>query len=273
MNPKEDTSDLTGLSPRIPKTMKLNEVRFNGKDGKFVYVDVLGRKEGEKAEVTDLGTTVSFIFLRQRRRIAGYNRSTETMYISTEHNDKNDNIYLFGMKEKGTAAEIYEKYKDIMHTERVVYAFLIRPQHERELVRIVIKGSTLNWKREGKAKDTTVDYFSYIQDEKREGHIYEYLTNMKPVKEVSPLGDYYSIHFYQGPHLTVPQIATVVGKLEEIRDYVKEQDDYYKTAKKPLEADVPVIDAEDDPKTDPLAPAYDGDNYPKDNISPEDIPF
>ena len=273
MNKQEDTSDLTGLSPRIPKTMKLNEVRFNGKDGKFVYVDVLGRKEGEKPETTDLGSGVSFIFLRQRRRIAGFNKSIDTWYVSTEHNDKNDNVYLFGARAKGRAEDLYEKYKDVMHTERIVYGFLLRPQHDRELVRIIVKGSTLNWKREQKAP-TTVDYFAYIQDEKRVGHIYEYVSNMTSVKEKNSLGEYYSINFTSGTKLTDKQVEIVVEKLEEIRDYVKEQDDYYKTAQKPLEADVPVIDAEDDKvNMDSMTPAYDAERYPKEEINPSDIPF
>ena len=154
----EDSSDLTGLPSRVPKSMKLNEVRFNGEEGKFVYVDVINRKDKEKAEKTDLGERVDFIFLRARRRIAGYNKREKMMYISTEHNDKNDNVYLFGMREKGTADALYTKYKDIMHTERVVYAFLLRVGHDRELVRIVIKGSTLNWKRDGKSKTTSRIY-------------------------------------------------------------------------------------------------------------------
>lgn len=271
MKNQEDSSDLTGLSPRIPKTMKLNEVRFNGKDGKFEYVDVIGRKEGEKAEKIDLGTSVDFIFLRQRRRIAGYNRSTETMYISTEHNTKNDNVYLFGVREKGTADALYEKYKDIMHTERIVYAFLLRAQRERELVRVIIKGSTLNWKRDGKSP-TTVDYFSYIQDDKRAGHIYEYVTRMTPVKETSPLGAYYSIHFTLETKLNDEQIGIIKDKLVELREYVNDQDDYYKTSQKVEEADVPTIDADDDSSSS-MTPAITPENYPKDQINPEDIPF
>ena len=278
----KDTSDLTGLPPRIPKTMKLNEVRLNGKDGKFVYVDVINRKDGEKPEKIDLGSQVQFIFLRQRRRIAGFNKGEKMPYISTEHIDKNDQVYLFGMKEKGTAGELYEKYKDIMHTERIVYAFLLRPQHERELVRVIIKGSTLNWKRDGKAKDT-VDYFSYVQDDKREGHLYEYVTIMSPVKETGPLGDYYSLHFTLGKRLDQPKVDVVVEKLKELRDYVAEQDAYYKVAKEVKEVEAPTIDAGDDqddevdnygkPNVEANKPAYSGENYPKDEIRPEDIPF
>jgi hypothetical protein len=269
-----DTSDLTGLPSRLPKAMKLNEVRFNGKDGEFEYVDVLNRKDGEKAEKTSLGKTVDFIFLRQRRRIVGFNRSTDTMYISTEHNGKDDNIYLFGVKEKGTANELYEKYKDIMHTERVVYGFLLRQGKERELVRVIIKGSTLNWKREGKAP-TTVDYFSYVQDDKREGHIYEYVTRMSPVKESSPLGVYYSINFTLGTHLKDDQIAIIVGTLNMLKDYVAEQDAYYKVAKPSTIAKdtVATIDAEDD-KDDTMKPAFNGDDYPQEEgVNVDDIPF
>ena len=248
-NTREDSYDLTGLPPRIPKSMKLNEVRFNGKDGKFMYVDTINRKNDEKAEKTDLGTSVDFIFLRQRRRIAGYNKKEKMMYISTEHNDKNDNVYLFGMREKGTAAELYDRYKDIMHTERVVYAFLLRTGIERELVRIIIKGSTLNFKREGKAP-TTVDYFAFVQDDKREGHLYEYVSRITPVKETSDLGDYFSIHFATITKLNKNQIDVVVEKLKELRDHVAEQDAYYKTVKKVEEADMPTIDADDDKELD-----------------------
>lgn len=251
---------MTGLPPRIPKAMKLNEVRFNGEDGKFFYVDVINRKEGEKAVKTDLGDHIDFIFLRTRRRIAGYIKKDKMMYISTEHNDKKDNVYLFGAREKGTAEELYDRYKDIMHTERVVYAFLIQSQKEKELVRIIIKGSTLNWKRDGKAP-TTVDYFAYVQDDKREGHIYEYVTRITPVKETGDLGDYYSMHFALGAHLDQPKIDVIVEKLKELKEYVAEQDSYYKTAKKVEEVDVPVIDATDKVE------------YPAEQINPDDIPF
>ena len=273
---QEDTSDLTGLPARIPKLAKLNEVRLNGKDGNFIYVDQINRKKDEKAEKTDLGQSVDFIFLRQRRRIAGYNKPLKKMYISTEHNDKNDNVYMFGAKDKGTAEEMYNKYNVSpvkMHTERVVYAFLLRPQHERELVRLIVKGSTLNFERDGKA-DTTVDYFAFIQDEKRVGHLYEYVTRMTPVKESNDLGEYYSIHFATVSRLTSEQIEVVVKTLKQLRDDVADQDAFYRKSKKPEEANVPTIDAEDDEEgTDPMVPAHDKDTYPKDEISLDDIQF
>jgi hypothetical protein len=263
----EDVSDKTGENiNRYPKSIVLNEVRFNGKDGRFVYVNMIDRKKGEKSTKEDLGESVDVIFLKIRRRIVGYVKRLEMYYTSTEHNVKTDNVYLFGAQEKGTADALHGKYKDVMWAERVVYAFLLRAGHEKELVRVIIKGSTLNNKREGKVEGT-VDFFDYIANKKSKGeHSYMFVTKLSALKESGPLGSYFTINFVRGQKLDDVKLSVVVDKINELHAMTSEQDEYYKdgTAEAPKE-DLPSIDY----SKEPMAPA----DYPEDKIDPADIPF
>ncbi len=261
----EDVSNMTGenLHRRAPRGIKLNEIRFNGKEGNFVFLDLLNRQEGQKADKTNLGESVDVVFLKIRRRIAGFKKGNksmkefDTVYVSTEHNTKEDQIYLFGAKEKGKADDLYNKYKDFIHTERVVYAFLLRKDKERELVRVIIKGSALNPNRETKATGT-VDFFTYVQDKEKGTHIYEYVTNLSSVKETGPLGDFFTINFRRGKKLPGDKLIAVVEEIKTLHQYSIEQDEYYADAQKieePAEKKLPEIE------------------YPEEDINPDDIPF
>lgn len=258
----EDVSHLTGEndSKRPPKNLILNEVRFNGKKGKFTYVNLIDRKDGEKAVEIDLGESVNVIVLKIRRRISGFNKPLDTFYTSTEHNAKDDVVYLFGAKEKGISGELSDKYRAQgikMQSQRVLYAFLLRENMERELVRLVVKGSTMNWKRDGKSEDH-MDFFDYTQREKaKDDHIYMSVTTVYSGEETGPLGEYYTMYFKVGPRVPKDKLDIVTAKIKELHALAVEQDSYYReTATQPEpDANLPTIE------------------YPEEDINPEDIPF
>lgn len=249
---------------RAPKGIQLNEVRFNGKGdaedggGKFYHINLLDRKDGEKAVQTELGPEAQVIILKLRRRIAGYKKDIEAYYVSTEHNEKADVVYMFGAKEKGRAEDLYEKYKTFIRAERVVYAYLLREGMEKELVRVIIKGSALNPNRDSKAP-TTTDFFSYIQNKAKGEHVYMYVTKMTAVKEKNPMGSFYSIDFKKGAALNEKQLEEVIAKIKELHEYSVEQDAYYKV--------------EDSEKVEVTKDALPVVEYPTDDIDPSDIPF
>lgn len=255
----EDVSNLTGedSNKRPPKNIVLNEVRFNGKDGKFILVNLVDRKDGEKAVETDLGEAVQVIFLKIRRRIAGYKNDIEKFYVSTEHNTKDDKVYLFGAKDRGTAEELYDKYKPLLKTNRVIYSYLIREGQEKELVRVIVKGSALNPSRESKA-ETTTDFFTYLNEKPKGEHTYMYVTKLSAVKESNKLGGYFSIDFKRGAKLPEDKLEVVVEKIKELHEMAVEQDNFYNDSKNVVKDDLPAIEYPD---------------AESEGIDTEDIPF
>lgn len=257
MSKVEDVSHMTGENAykRPPKSLIINEVSFNGKEGKFMFRDLINRKEGEKAEKKEIGDSIQVIFLKLRRRISGYNNKQEKFYTSTEHNDKKDTVYLFGVNKKGTAEELYEEFKPLLKTERVIYAYLLREGQDKELVRVIVKGSALNPNRAGK-KDGVNDLFTYINDKQKDEHSYMFVTKMTAVEESGPLGKYYTIDFKRGTKLPEDKLNVVVEKIKELHQMSVEQDNYYKVEENvPEGAGLPVIE------------------YPDDDINVDDIPF
>lgn len=250
----EDVSHLTGekdlKSP--PKNLALNEVRFNGKDGVFTYVNLLERKDGEQAQTIDLGPSIQAVFLKIRRRLGGFNVSDTssskdgTFYVSTEHNTKEDTVYLFGARERGVAETLYEKHKPILKAQRVIYAYLLRKDLPKELVRIVVKGSSLMADREEQENKST-SLLDYVSREKgKDEHMYNFVTILSAVKKKGRLGAYFAIDFMEGKKLPDEKMPEVIEKIKEIAKVSSEQDAYYKeNTPAPTAVELPVIEYPD----------------------------
>jgi hypothetical protein len=211
---------------------------------------------GEKAEEVDLGEKIQAVFLKLRRRISGFNKSLDTFYTSTEHNTKDDVVYLFGAREKGRAEDLYEKHKPILKAQRVVYAYLIHSPTEKELVRLIVKGASLSPSKD--KDDEHVDLLSYVQQDKPKGtHTYQYVTEMTSYEKSGPLGKYFAVHFERGGRIPDEKLTPVIEVIKELAEEAKAQDEYYKENTPPSEA-LPVIDRAD---------------YPEEDINIDDIPF
>ncbi len=269
--PIEDVSDMTGekSSRQIPKNLVLNEIRFNGKEGKFTHVNLVGREKDQKAVETELGDSIKVIFLKIRRRIQGFKKGNKSLkefdqfYTSTEHNTKDDTVYLFGAKEKGKSEDLYNKYAAThkMRAQRVIYCYLIQEGKERELVRLIVKGGTLNPNRESKVSGK-LDFFDFINQKRPKGdHTYMYVTNISAVQEEGNLGTIYTMEFVRGSKLADDKLQVVVDEVKKIHALTLEQDAYYK------DADAQAIA----PKEEVATVEY--PSAEEEGINPEDIPF
>lgn len=254
----EDLSHLTGEDKmrKPPEAIKCNEVRVNGKTGKFLYIDLINRKEGEKAEVVELGDGIKVIFLKHRRRLAYYDKPNKRMIQTTEHNSKTDTVYLFGLKERGPADLMRENHQKL-RTQQLVYAFLIRENDKGsmpEMVRLIFKGSALLSEA---TPEGVMKYYDYVSSFKGKDHSYQFITELASVQEKSDLGDYYSVSFSRGPKVSAQGMEAVATKIKELAETTNAQDAYYKQEQLPAEPqeDMPTIE------------------YPEDEANPDDIPF
>lgn len=268
----EDVGELTGEnSSRAPvRNLEVNEVRFDGKEGRFSLVHWVGHKKGDELVTEDLGPSISIVILKLRRRIQGLKKGNKALkefdewYTSTEHNVKEDVVYLMGARDKGTAEEMYNKYLSShkMRAQRIVYAFLLREGKERELVRVVVKGATLNSRRDSK-KEGVMDYFDYISMKRpKDDHHYKHVTVLSAVEEDGNLGTFYTISFARGSRLPQEHLKVVVEEVKRIHAHTVEQDEYYKKT-----------EAKDvSPKAEDL-PAVEYPSAEEEGIDPADIPF
>lgn len=252
----DNISDMTGASQyKRPASLKTNEIRFNGKNGKFSYVNLLGRKEGEKAESKDLGTSLKLVFLKIRRKMSYYHAEKEVFVVTSEHNSKEDTVFLFGPNVKGVASELREKYEQL-RTQQVVYV-----AYEAEIVRLIVKGASLG--SQVKAKTTTA-FFEYLQDYKGEDHVHEHYTEISSVEEEGKLGSYMVMDFKRGKKLTKAGITSAEDRIKEIHEVTSATDEYYN--KKTGTEVTKEVKEEKEKKVDTV-------EYPDDEINLDDIPF
>lgn len=264
----EEMSGESKTSPRLP----LNEIQFNGQNGKYVYIDKLGglveQPDGKKKyNKEDLGENIKVIFLRVRRKLRQF-RKGENPLTTNEHNSKYDMLTLFGADSivKGSNDDLREKFTGLK-TNQIVYALLMREGADPELVRIVVKGASLG--SEAKAKDV-YDFYSYIASFKmkgREDHFYEFITELGKVQEEGNMGGYFAMNYAEGRKLTAEEMNDlVVPKMKEVFDFITASDEYYKTKNvEDLQKERLATKAE--------AEGLDVIEYPDEEINPEDIPF
>lgn len=261
----------TGASPKLV----LNEIRINGNEGKFYYKDVLaGRKPTGKKDAKDryeekeIGDSVNLVFLKIRRKLSQYKKGGNSLNTN-EHNHKGDFITLFGAEggiKRGVASDLREAYQEL-RTVQVVYAL-----YEGELVRLIVKGSSLgsDAKPEG-----VMDFYAYVSSFKKDGredHFYNVTTNLVATEEEGEQGTYYSMTFSEGDKLDAKTMKVVEEKMT-IAFKFSELLDAYVLSKKGdsvKKEEVDTIEYDDDDGAE-NSPSNSGDDDKE--INPDDIPF
>lgn len=254
-----DLEKMSGETKVIPQ-MKLNQIRFNGQTGEFMYKDILkGYKEegGKKIfEEVSIGKEISVIFLKIRRKLVAFRKDDKPL-TSQEHNTKNDMITLYGnsVVEVADNDTLREKYP-MLKTQQIIYAL-----YKGELVRLIVKGSALG--SSVKSEDV-YSFYSYISSFKEDGkneHFYEHYTTLYGVEEKSDLGSYQAMSFKVGAKLDEKEMKDVEGNMKKAYDYCVEVDAYYGK------------DKEEIIKENIEAVVDEGIDYPEEEINPDDIPF
>lgn len=236
MNPEEikELADAAGESHwRRVAPLELNEVSLNGdgavdevspgnfvRKGGFFRKRILAsrRNRNEKPEEINLGGSITIVFLRKRRKLVERGGTDGKIVRSTnEHDHPKNAITLydeFNQAETGVAADLRAKYPQL-RTVEIIYALLITPTHEPELVRIPVKGASLG--SESKA-DTTTDLYSYLTSFAGNDHIWQYFTELSPVLETGKQ-PYFAIDFKCGERIAEEMIADIVAPaLRRVRD-------------------------------------------------------
>ena len=227
-----DLEKMSGERKQIPQ-LKLNQIRFNGQSGEFMYKDILkGFKEedGKKTyEEISIGKEISVIFLKIRRKLVAF-RKDEKPLTSQEHNSKESMITLYGnsVVEVSDNDTLREKYP-ALKTQQILYVL-----YKGELVRLIAKGSALG----SKVKDEKVhSFYTYIGSFKEDGkddHFYECYTNLYGVEEKSDLGTYQSMSFKAGEKLIDEEMKAVEENMKKAFDYRVEVDAYFNKDKKEI---------------------------------------
>jgi hypothetical protein len=285
MNKYDEINEMTGVGPKKVEGMKLNKIALNGRDGKFVKTLLLNEKvkdeEGKEVfDKKDLGKELEIVMLKHRRFLSEFDPKGNSKQTN-EHNTKNDYVTLFigREKEQGIASELREKYPKL-RTVQVVYAFI---PSLNETVRLEIKGASLQ--SESTAKGV-LKYYDYLGSFDNDEHSWQFKTKLSLVKEQGNAGPYYAISFVKGDKLTDEQMDKVASLIKEIHTVTKAQDDYslsridkgiIKTPEEREEERVAKFKAnvkEHNAKVDKgeIATVQIQD-YPEEEINPEDIPF
>lgn len=265
---KPSMAEMSGETSTSPKLV-LNEISINGKKGTFIYTDKKGglvEADGKKRYAQeDLGESVNVVFMRIRRRLRQFRKDQKPL-VTNEHNTKNDMLTLFGDPAivKGGNDDLKAKYPNL-RTNQIIYCLLSREGHEDEVVRLVVKGSSLGSKAKAKG---THDFYTYISSFKADGaddHMYDFITELYVIEERGDLGEYYAMSFRRGEELDQAAKDKVAEKMIPVFSFIKASDAYFQTKKvEELQKTLDKARASDDIPTI---------EYPEDEINPEDIPF
>jgi hypothetical protein len=260
------------------RALELNEVTING-DGDAVEVNgklerkggyfrkriLVGKPRDEKPEEVRIGTTATVVFLKVRRKLVERGEKGKIVRSTSEHNHKGDVVTLYRENEKpitGIASDLRDQYPGL-RTVQIVYALLCEGTGEPELVKLIVRGSSLG--SEAKAESTT-DFYKYLgsfgkgADGEKE-HFYQYKTVLRPVLEQGAKS-YFAIHFERGERLSEKSYEYAMAKLREVHEKCVEIDEA--RAKRVANSDVvPEHEVEQELE----------EGEAKDDINPDDIPF
>lgn len=237
--------------------LKLNEVQMSGDDGHFNLREILTRKEGEKAEKTDLGKELRGVILRMRWKLSKYKEDASggTFISSTEYDDKNqDEVMIFPSKEKGNVVAMKEKFA--LATQRVIYFYI--PERD-ETVRFVVKSSAMTNENNPKDKAGTptgmglFEYQALLQSD--DLLLNEVITVAKGIYREDPNGNKRKNYW-----------ATTFEKGDMVEDYEKmstlTEEIYAKTSS--ISTHIANLEKEEDSYTP---------NTKTPDINPDDVPF
>lgn len=262
--------EMSGETKSGPK-LELNQLQFNGNEGKFYLIDRKGGLkdiDGEQQYAKkDIGVSATVIFLKQRRKLQQF-RKGEKNLSTNEHNTKADMLTLFGDTNvvKDTNDGLRERYPGLKTTQ-VLYCLLLLEDKSWELVRLNIKGSALGSENKDKDVMTYYDYISSFKENGANEHFYEYETNLFGVKEKSDLGTYFAMTFSRGESISLNQemMTKVSMGMSTAYNFCQLSDQYYAT-KKPedIQRENAIATKKDE---------IDTIEYPDEEINLEDIPF
>lgn len=261
---------MSGESGAKAPELKLNEIRFHGTKGKFLYIDVLGGKTEEgkdgkkKYKTTEIpGSKIEVVFLKVRRKLSQFRKGKKSLNTN-EHNHKDQRVVLFGgdKPESGIASDLREKYQGL-RTQQVIYCL-----YEGELVRLTLRGASLGSETKDKKEFDFYSYISSFKSDGKEEHFYDFVTILSPLEEEGPQGTYYCVGYKRGEELSKEMQDKAGDEMYRAFDYCKKVDDYYATQFKARSA--PKKEAGEDQSGEDDG---EGIDYPKDEINPEDIPF
>lgn len=265
----DDVSHMTGEN-NFKRANRYSEVTFNGSKGEFYFRDKDAERDvnTNKYPKTNLGTELAVIFLKVRRVLQAKYNPREPSLRTSEHNVKGDAVWLYKGKDKaGTAvADKTLAMESKLYTNQIVYCYL---PEKKEVVRLILKGASLGSDKTAKG---VLKFYDYMQSFKGGEHMRDYVTNLVPVTEKGPQGDYYAVDFQRGLELTLERKETVVGLIKEVHDAIIKNDE--RTKATPTDTVAPFPDDSDDEDDVGGYRAVGTDiKYPDEDINPEDIPF
>lgn len=216
---------MSGSSQQTTQLLKLDEVQLNGKDGIFV----IKRKTQEKVKEGDRDVypkeehsgKLSLLFLKKRRVLIERGKGGTKVRETNEHNTPSDVVTLYnreaGTSETGVAKDLRVKYPNL-RTNEVIYA---QNLVNGDVVRLIIRGSSLHMQEEVKGITLLYDYLqSFTGDDK----FYLYETDMTPTPVKTPLGTVYTTHFSRGRKITDEEFKTAAEHIRRIHANTKAAD-------------------------------------------------
>jgi len=272
----QDVSSKTGEGIYRRAAMSLNEITFNGNDGIFFERDKDAKKDEKtnkypKTQITQEGESISVVFLKIRRVLASFSKKASMR--TNEHNHKNETVTLYKAdgKEFGLAKDLRDKYPQLK-TQQVVYCWIPGDKNltDGRIVRLVVKGSSLG--SDYKHGTEVLKFYDYLQSFANNEHSHEFITELKPVKEEGPQGDYYAISFVKGRKLDESESEFVATTIDDIHERITAIDERLKSNfGKPMDAAVPA-DATVDEDVEDIPTIQQGDDTGSD-IDVDSIPF
>jgi hypothetical protein len=255
----EEIKKMTGQAGNDrPAAYKLNEVKMSGDTGEFSIREILGEKEEDgKYPVKEMGKAVNAVILKMRWRLARYEElpgGKSTMWMTSEYENKTtDEVILFNNGERGIATDLKERHK--LGSQRVLYVFL---PGRKEVARLIVKPSALSGdKNPADEKGQAMGLFEYVDMfNEQKLNLHEFNTTFSSVYRTDPGGnkrkDYFAMTFAKGTEVAQENKGKVVEMIQEV---------VAKIGKGSPEIAAPAVSGTDT------------DNYPTDDINPDDIPF
>jgi len=206
---------------RAPR-MDLPIVRLHGRKGYFLKIT---KDEKEQTQTEDFGTSLSGVILKVRRLLVHFTKKGES-YYTYEHDHPQSQTALF-LREKGKRAQLVDEGKASEIRER--HAFLRTNQtlyfmlDTGETIRLTVKGASLG------AKEKSGGMYDYFATFKKDEHIFEYKTIVRPnlVKD-DRVGDYYSMIFERGEKLE--DLTSVANQIKILSDIFIERENRFEKA-------------------------------------------
>jgi hypothetical protein len=233
--------------------LKLDEVRLQGEQGKFVFTELTGEK-GEDgkypSKIHESPLELVFLAIRKQKIEQG---DEGTIRITNEYRNNESAVVVYDKKTNTTTkligSEVYNRFEG-MRTVEVVYA-----RFAGKIVRFRVKGASLGSKV--KNKEVT-KFYDYLASFTGNDHFYNFKTRISAVEEKG-MKAYFVINFQRGERLSADQQEAVITDIERVYEFTSAYDEHYGNSPAVEPAPTAEVDA--------------GIEYPAEDINPDDIPF